>query len=231
MACGIGSSPRRSRSSPRMAWRLCAPARWPRQPAARWAPSTRCIRTWTRSSWAAAHAGLCGTAGGIVPACGAPARPASAWPVCSGMRVAGQDGVCRRARHGGAGPGRHGSADGARGAARTAAPCCGGAGGRAGGLGGAGDGNRTHVCSLGSCRSTIELHPRGGERSAGKVRKEGKQSFFEKKTKKLLTPLSRASRRSPRQRSRKFFASFFQKRRRCFLDPPHRRSQTSASTS
>jgi hypothetical protein len=24
---------------------------------------------------------------------------------------------------------------------------------------GAGDGNRTHVCSLGSCRSTIELHP------------------------------------------------------------------------
>jgi hypothetical protein len=25
---------------------------------------------------------------------------------------------------------------------------------------GAGDGNRTHVCSLGSCRSTIELHPR-----------------------------------------------------------------------
>ena len=27
---------------------------------------------------------------------------------------------------------------------------------------GAGDGNRTHVCSLGSCRSTIELHPRFG---------------------------------------------------------------------
>ena len=26
---------------------------------------------------------------------------------------------------------------------------------------GAGDGDRTHVCSLGSCRSTIELHPRG----------------------------------------------------------------------
>ena len=32
---------------------------------------------------------------------------------------------------------------------------------------GAGDGNRTHVCSLGSCRSTIELHPRGRQRSAG----------------------------------------------------------------
>ena len=27
---------------------------------------------------------------------------------------------------------------------------------------GAGDGNRTHVCSLGSCRSTIELHPHAG---------------------------------------------------------------------
>ncbi|VXA78165.1 hypothetical protein AERO9A_230046 [Aeromonas salmonicida] len=27
---------------------------------------------------------------------------------------------------------------------------------------GAGDGNRTHVCSLGSYRSTIELHPRQG---------------------------------------------------------------------
>ena len=27
---------------------------------------------------------------------------------------------------------------------------------------GAGEGNRTLVCSLGSCRSTIELHPRGG---------------------------------------------------------------------
>lgn len=27
---------------------------------------------------------------------------------------------------------------------------------------GAGDGNRTHVCSLGSCRSTIELHPPEG---------------------------------------------------------------------
>src|ERR1700733_5688442 len=26
---------------------------------------------------------------------------------------------------------------------------------------GAGDGNRTHVSSLGSCSSTIELHPRG----------------------------------------------------------------------
>ena len=25
----------------------------------------------------------------------------------------------------------------------------------------AGEGNRTPVCSLGSCRSTIELHPRG----------------------------------------------------------------------
>jgi hypothetical protein len=28
---------------------------------------------------------------------------------------------------------------------------------------GAGEGNRTLVCSLGSCRSTIELHPRQGE--------------------------------------------------------------------
>ena len=28
---------------------------------------------------------------------------------------------------------------------------------------GAGEGNRTPVCSLGSCRSTIELHPRGEE--------------------------------------------------------------------
>src|ERR1700730_7383139 len=27
---------------------------------------------------------------------------------------------------------------------------------------GAGDGNRTHVSSLGSCSSTIELHPRSG---------------------------------------------------------------------
>ena len=32
----------------------------------------------------------------------------------------------------------------------------------AGEMAGAGEGNRTLVCSLGSCRSTIELHPRRG---------------------------------------------------------------------
>ena len=32
---------------------------------------------------------------------------------------------------------------------------------------GAGDGNRTHVCSLGSCRSAIELRPLGCSMIAG----------------------------------------------------------------
>ncbi len=41
--------------------------------------------------------------------------------------------------------------------------------------------------------------------------------FLKKRTKKLLTPLSRALRRSPRQRSQKSFASFLQKRRPCLL--------------
>ena len=43
----------------------------------------------------------------------------------------------------------------------------------AGGAGGsgAGEGNRTLVCSLGSCRSTIELHPhRGGDSSSDRAR-------------------------------------------------------------
>jgi hypothetical protein len=31
------------------------------------------------------------------------------------------------------------------------------------GADGAGDGNRTHVSSLGSCSSTIELHPHSNE--------------------------------------------------------------------
>ena len=35
-----------------------------------------------------------------------------------------------------------------------------------GGGNGAGEGDRTLVCSLGSCRSTIELHPRGVEYGA-----------------------------------------------------------------
>ena len=34
---------------------------------------------------------------------------------------------------------------------------------------GAGEGNRTLVCSLGSCRSTIELHPRGDAKQAGNL--------------------------------------------------------------
>jgi hypothetical protein len=37
--------------------------------------------------------------------------------------------------------------------------------------------------------------------------------FFEKKNQKTFAPLSRHNRISPRQRSQKFFASFFQKRR------------------
>jgi hypothetical protein len=45
---------------------------------------------------------------------------------------------------------------------------------------GAGDGNRTHVCSLGSCRSTIELRPRA-------------QSFLR------VLALSRRSRNGPKR--------------------------------
>src|SRR5262249_8802254 len=49
---------------------------------------------------------------------------------------------------------------------------------------GAGDGNRTHVSSLGSCSSTIELHPRrggilyvSGVRAATPVVLQGSTSF------------------------------------------------------
>jgi hypothetical protein len=43
---------------------------------------------------------------------------------------------------------------------------------------GAGEGNRTLVCSLGSCRSTIELHPRGEADSSG-FRKDASRRGFQ----------------------------------------------------
>jgi hypothetical protein len=41
------------------------------------------------------------------------------------------------------------------------------------GSGGAGDGNRTHVCSLEGCRSTIELRPRSGPEIGPRIPRRG----------------------------------------------------------
>ena len=47
--------------------------------------------------------------------------------------------------------------------------------------------------------------------------KQARPSFLKKRSKKLLTPLSRTFPESARQRSQKFFGPFFQKRTACFL--------------